>query len=56
MGKPQLKTNLAPKPARKKADLKLVDDRAIKTTAYSDINLKNWRDYSHIKTDTLFFG
>lgn len=48
------KTNLAPKPSKKKADLKLVDDKAIKTTSYSDINLKNWRDYNHIKTDTLW--
>lgn len=54
MAKPQLRTNLAPKPAKKKSGLKLVDDKAIKTTAYSDINLKNWRDYSHVKTDTLW--
>jgi len=55
MARPALKTNLAPKKApRKKADLKLVDDKAIKTTAYSDINLKNWRDYDHVKTDTLW--
>lgn len=53
MAKPRLKTNLAPKPI-KKADLKVVDDRAIKTTAYSDINLKQWRDYDHVKTDTLW--
>lgn len=54
MAKAQLKTNIAPKPSKKKADLKLVDDKAIKTTAYSDINLKQWRDYSHVKTDTLW--
>lgn len=53
MIKPRLKTNLAPKPI-KKPDLKVVDDRAIKTTAYSDINLKQWREYDHIKTDTLW--
>lgn len=46
--------NLAPKRERKKADLKVVDKNAIKTTAYSDINLKQWRNYSHIKTDTLW--
>jgi len=45
--------NLAPK-KRGKAELKVVDKNAIKTTAYSDINLKNWRNYSHIKTDTLW--
>lgn len=54
MATPRLKTNLAPKTAKKKANLKLVDDRAIKTTAYSDINLKQWRDYEHVKTDTLW--
>lgn len=49
------RTNLKPKTAPiKKADLKVVDDRAIKTTSYSDINLKEWRDYSHVKTDTLW--
>lgn len=47
------RTNLA-KQQINKPDLKVVDDRAIKTTAYSDINLKQWRDYSHIKTDTLW--
>ena len=54
MARPRLKTNLAPKKVEKKANLKLVDDRAIKTTAYSDINLKQWRDYEHVKTDTLW--
>jgi 16S rRNA G966 N2-methylase RsmD len=54
MAKSQLKTNLAPKTAPKKANLKLVDENAVKTTAYSDINLKKWRDYSHVKTDTLW--
>ena len=47
------KAVLVPK-KKTKADLKLVDSSAIKTTAYSDINLKNWRDYSHVKTDTLW--
>lgn len=55
MARPRLKTNLVPKPVEeKKAKLKLVDDSAIKTTAYSDINLKKWRDYNHIKTDTFW--
>lgn len=54
MAKPQLKSNLAPKKVEKKAKLKLVDEKAIKTTAYSDINLKQWRDYDHVKTDTLW--
>ncbi len=43
------------KPAQKRADnLKVVDKNAIKTTAYSDINLKAWREYGHIKTGTLW--
>lgn len=53
MAKALTKGNLAPK-RKKQADLKLVDNNAVKTTAYSDINLKSWRDYSHVKTDTLW--
>lgn len=26
----------------------------IKTTAYNDINLNNWKEYGHVKTDTLW--
>lgn len=50
------KSNLASQKAEKHLvpDLKVVDTTAVKTTAYSDINLKKWRDYSHIKTDTLW--
>ncbi len=48
------KTNLKEKKAASSAKLKVVDDSAIKTTAYSDINLKQWRNYEHIKTDTLW--
>lgn len=51
MGRTNLKTKAAP---AQRPDLKVVDDKAIKTTAYSDINLKQWRDYSHVKTDTLW--
>lgn len=54
MARALTKGNLAPKKIEKKANLKVVDKNAIKTTAYSDINLKNWRDYDHIKTDTLW--
>lgn len=36
------------------ADLKVVATNPIKTTAYSDINLKKWKDYSHVKTDTFW--
>ena len=54
MGNDMVKTNLKEKKAASKAKLKVVDDSAIKTTAYSDINLKQWRNYEHIKTDTLW--
>src|SRR5574344_85123 len=54
MPRTNLKSNLAPKKKQSKSNLKLVDDRAIKTTAYSDINLKQWRKYEHVKTDTLW--
>ncbi len=48
------KSNLKPKTTVKNPKLKLVDDSAVKTTSYSDINLKKWKDYGHIKTDTLW--
>lgn len=50
------KTNLKVKEKKNQssAKLKVVDDRAIKTTSYSDINLKAWKQYDHIKTDTLW--
>lgn len=54
MAKALTKGNLAPKRESKRAQLKVVDNNAVKTTAYSDINLKKWRDYEHIKTDTLW--
>ena len=49
-----VKSNLKEKKVVAKANLKVVDDKAIKTTGYSDINLKAWRDYDHVKTDTLW--
>jgi len=48
---------MSAKPAIKKtkrADLKVVDNNVVKTTAYNDINLKKWRDYDHILTNTLW--
>jgi len=48
------KSNLKVKKSQTGASLKVVDDRAIKTTSYSDINLKDWKNYSHVKTDTLW--
>lgn len=38
----------------KKADLKVVQTNPIKTVAYNDINLKNWKDYPEVKTDTFW--
>lgn len=49
-----VKSNLKEKKSQSSANLKVVDDREIKTTAYSDINLKQWKNYSHVKTDTLW--
>ena len=56
MGHNMAKTNLKikEKKSQSNAKLKVVDDREIKTTSYSDINLKQWKNYDHIKTDTLW--
>ena len=37
-----------------KADLNVVTTNPIKTTAYNDINLKEWKNYPEIKTDTFW--
>lgn len=47
----KLKFNTKLKPL-KKADLQVV--KPVKTTKYSDINLNEWKNYDHIKTDTLW--
>lgn len=44
-------TNTKLKPI-KKADLQIV--KPVKTTKYNDINLNEWKNYEHIKTDTLW--
>ena len=54
MGRDMVKSNLKEKKAQSKANLKVVDNNAVKTTAYSDINLKKWREYDDVKTDTLW--
>lgn len=54
MGRNMAKSNLKEKKVQKSSELKVVDSNAVKTTAYSDINLKEWRNYEHIKTDTLW--
>ncbi len=38
------------KPQEQRPDLKIVPK--VKTKPYSDIDLNNWKEYSHIKTDT----
>ncbi len=37
-----------------KANLKVVQENTVKTTSYNDINLKKWKEYDHVKTDTLW--
>ena len=37
-----------------RANLSVVQTNPIKTTAYNDINLKNWKDYPDVKTDTFW--
>ena len=54
MGRDMVRSNLKEKKVEKKNNLKVVNNNDIKTTSYSDINLKKWRDYDHIKTDTLW--
>ncbi len=46
-------TNLKLQP-QVKPNLKVVKENEVKTTKYSDINLKKWRDYAHILTGTLW--
>ena len=45
-------SNLAKVLEVQKPDLKVAKE--VKTTAYNDINLKNWKDYDYVKTDTLW--
>ena len=54
MGRDMVKTNLKIKNNESKANLKVVNKDSVKTTSYSDINLKAWREYEHVKTDTLW--
>ena len=48
------KSNLKEQKVVIKNNLKIVKDNTVKTTSYNDINLKDWRKYEHIKTDTLW--
>ena len=48
-----MRANTKPKRVEeKKADLKVANP--IKTTTYNDINLKSWKDYPDVKTDTFW--
>lgn len=40
------------KPIELKPDLRIVKE--VKTVAYNDINLKDWKNYDYVKTDTLW--
>ena len=44
---------IAEKP-QKKAKLKVAENPIVKNKPYNDIDLNNWKNYSHIKTDTLW--
>ena len=54
MGRDMAKSNLKIKETKKDNNLKVVDKNAVKTTKYSDINLNKWKEYDHVKTDTLW--
>lgn len=41
-------------PKKVTPELKVVKKSAVKQTKYNDINLNDWREYPHIKTDTLW--
>lgn len=49
---PQIRKNTKIK--TQKPNLRVADNPIVKTTAYSDINLKNWKAYSHVITDSLW--
>ncbi len=50
-----MRTNIKRKHVEeKKTELKVVQTNPIKTVAYNDINLKNWKDYPEVKTDTFW--
>ncbi|MBR1681647.1 site-specific DNA-methyltransferase [bacterium] len=42
------------KEAQGRAELNVVTTNPIKTTAYNDINLKEWKNYPDVKTDTFW--
>lgn len=47
------KLKIAEQP-KKKADLKVAESPIVKCKPYNDINLNEWKNYGHIKTDTLW--
>lgn len=46
--------NLKRKEKVEKPDLKVVEKPKVLTKPYNDIDLNRWKEYSHIKTDTLW--
>lgn len=49
------KTNLKTKPSVTQPDLRVAEaPKKVLTKPYNDIDLNNWKEYSHIKTDTLW--
>ena len=48
------KANLKVKEAQGRANLNVVTTNPIKTVAYNDINLKEWKNYPEVKTDTFW--
>lgn len=48
------KANLKVKEAQGRANLNVVTTNPIKTVAYNDINLKEWKKYPEVKTDTFW--
>ena len=47
----RVNSNLAQVVEVQTPDLQIAKE--VKTTAYNDINLKSWKDYDYVKTDTL---
>ena len=42
------------KKAQVQANLKLVEKKEVLTKPYNDIDLNNWKNYSHVLTNTLW--
>ena len=42
------------KEQKQQADLRIVEKEEVLTKPYNDINLKKWKEYPHVLTDTLW--